>query len=81
MNVLDRAIRHQQSIFVIEILPIAGCAVHRSLHESTVFWMNTLKDRVDSGGARLVIAKNSEAFLRPGDFAAGDVPAEAASLA
>jgi hypothetical protein len=63
MNVFDRAIRHQQSIFIIEILPLPRCAVDRPLHESPVFRMHTLKDHVDSDGARLVISKNSEAFL------------------
>jgi hypothetical protein len=81
MNVFDRAIRHQQSIFIIEVRPVDGCAVYRLLHESTIFRMNALKNHVEGDEPLFVVSKNSEALLRPEDSAAGDVPAEAAGLA
>src|SRR5437870_8297173 len=43
--------------------------------------VNTLNDRLDPDGRRLVVAKYPERFLRPDDFAAGDAPAEAAGAA
>jgi len=36
-NVSDRPIGHQQSMFQIEILPVAGCAVGCLLYESKIF--------------------------------------------
>src|SRR5271163_5324930 len=65
MHMFERTIRHQQSVFIIEILPIARCAMKSLLHENTIFWMHALKDHIKSNGERLAVSKNSETFLRP----------------
>ena len=81
VDMFDRAVGQQQSIFVIEILAVAGRAVDGSLYTRAVVRVNTLNDRLDPDGRRLVVAKYPERFLRPDDFAAGDAPAEAAGAA
>ena len=63
MNVFDRSIRHQQPIFIIEILALAGCALDRASHESAILRMNALQDHVEGDGGRFLVSKYSEAFL------------------
>ena len=63
MDMFDRAVRHQQSISMLEVLPVAGRAVDGLFHARTIFWMNALKDRGVLDGGDLVVAKHSEMFL------------------
>jgi hypothetical protein len=72
MNIFDRPIRRQESIFIIELLPLSGCAVVRRLHEGTIFWMSASKNHVNRNGRNLIVSKDT--FLRPQDFSARDVP-------
>ena len=81
MDMLDRTVGQQQSIFVIEILAVAGRAVDGSLYARAVVRVDTLNDRLDPDGRRLVVAEYPERFLRPDDFAAGNTPTEAAGAA
>src|SRR5439155_15595616 len=81
MDMLDRSVGHQQSISVREVLSVTGCALDGLFHARTIIWMNALKDRGVLDGGGLVVAKYSECFLRPDEFAAGDAPAEAAGAA
>src|SRR5437867_5501027 len=81
VDMLDRAVRHQQSISVLEVPSVAGRAVDGLFHPRTIVRMNALKHRGVVDGASLVVAKYSECFLRPNEFAAGDAPAEAAGAA
>ena len=78
MDMFDRAVGHQQPIFVIEILAVAGRAVDGLLHARPIVGMNALKDRVEADRRRLVVAEYPEGLVRPDDFAGGDAPAEAA---
>ena len=61
-------------MFMIEILPVAGCAVNCPLHESEIVRMDALQGHVEGGGSHLFVSKNSKSFLRPENFSAGDVP-------
>src|SRR4029077_2821547 len=81
VDMFDCAIRHQQSMFKIKILPVSGRAIDCRLHESEIFRMGALKDHFDSDGGRPVVSINSGAFLRPEDFSARYIPSEAAGSA
>ena len=81
MDIFDRAVGHQQSISVIEILPVAGCAVDGLLRARTIVRMNALKDHIEREKRGLVVAKYSESFVRPDDFAGDGAPAETAGVA
>ena len=50
MDMFDRAIRHQQSMFKIKILPILRRALDCLFHESRVFRMNALENDVPRVG-------------------------------
>jgi len=74
--------RHQQSIFVIEILgPRWTPGRWSSWAPAPIVGMNALNDHVERDKRRLVVAEYSESFLRPDDFAGGDAPAEAPGVA
>src|SRR5258708_38810600 len=78
MDIFGRIVGHQQSIFVIEIPSVAGRPVDGLLRARSIVGMNALNDHVERDERRLVVAKYSESFLRPDNFAGSDAPAEAA---
>ncbi len=45
MDIFHRAIRHQQSIFMVEILSVAGRAIDGLLHGSAIFRMGALHNK------------------------------------
>ena len=81
MDMFDRAVGHQQSISVREVLPVAGRAVHGLLHARTIIRVDALNDCFELDGGGLVVAKYSKCFLRPDNFAAAGAPAKAAGVA
>src|SRR5919109_5218164 len=81
VDMLDRAIGHQQSITMREVLALAGRAVDGPLHASAIVRMNALNDGGELDGRGPFESKYSERLFRPDDFAAGDAQAEAAGVA
>ncbi len=57
-------------MFVLGVLSVAGCAVNRLLHESTIFRMDALKNHVDGDGTRIFVSKDPEKFLGSEAFSA-----------
>src|SRR6267378_1805254 len=76
MDMFHRAIRHQQSIFKIKILPILRRAVEDLFHKGRVFRMNTLEHTFHGRCRGSVILEDSVGFLRPDDLARGNSPAK-----
>src|SRR5258708_33323239 len=81
MNILGRAVGHQQSILVVEIPSVVGCPIDGLLRAGPILWMNALNDRIERDGRCLVVAKYSKSLLRPDNFPGDDTPAEAAGVA
>ena len=81
MNVFHRAIRHQQSVFMIEILSIAGGLPDGFLHGSAIFRMGPLENKFQGRFHRLVALEDLEGLVRPDDFSARGIPAEAPGAA
>src|SRR3979411_1051528 len=63
MDIFHRAIRHQQSIFMVEILSVAGRAIDGLLHGSTIFRMGALDNELYGWFRRRVTLKDSKGFL------------------
>src|SRR5258708_36024765 len=80
MNILGRAVGHQQSILVIEIPSVVGCPVDGLLRAGAILGMNALNDRIERDRRCLVVDKYSKSLLRPDNFPGDDTPAEAAGV-
>src|ERR1700730_1796585 len=80
-DILHGAIRHQQSVLMVEILPFTRGLVEGRLHGSAIFRMRPLKTQLHSRSRRSVELEDAEGFLRPENFAVRDVPAKAPGLA
>ncbi len=81
MEVFDCAIRHQQSIFVIEVISVDGSTVNGPLHGGAVFRMGALDNKFQGRFCRSVNLKNTVGFVRPDDFSVGNIPSEAPGAA
>src|ERR1700739_837924 len=79
-DILDGSIRHQQSMFKIEISPIQRRALDCLLDEGHIFRMNPLKNEFHGGFRGGGVLEDSKGFLRPENLAAGGPPAETARL-
>src|ERR1700687_4756977 len=77
MDIFHRAIRHQQSIFMVEILSVAGRLIDDLSYGNAVFRMGALDNKFRGRLRRPVTSKDSEGLLRPNHLARGDVPADA----
>src|ERR1700730_3421265 len=81
MNIFHRAVRHQQTMFMVEILSLARGAIDGLLHGSAIFRMGALDDKFHGRLRRPVTSKYSESLVRPDNLSACDIPSKAASAA
>src|SRR6267378_3036531 len=63
MDIFHRAIRHQQSILMVEILSVAGRAIDGLLHGSAIFRMGALDNKFHGRFRGSVTLEDSEGFL------------------
>ena len=81
VDVPDGAIRHQQSMLEIDVLPRLRRPVDRLLHPGSVFGVNPLEDAFDGRCGRAVVLEDSKGLVRPDDLAGGRLPPEASRMA
>ena len=77
IDVLDRAIRHHQAIFMLKIPSILRRALDGLSHQGRVVRMNPLEDELDGGCRRAVVLEDAKRFVGPADLAGGGPPTEA----
>src|ERR1700674_4330024 len=81
VDMSDAAIRHQQAMLKIKIGPFPGRAIERLLHEIPVLGMKSLQCPFQCRLGRSIVVKDLVGFLRPVDFSARNIPAEASGRA
>src|ERR1700739_1109227 len=73
-DILHRAIRHQQPVFMIEIPALAARVIDGLLHSSAIFRMGAL-DYAFHGRPRLSVQlEYPKRFIGPEDFSSGSIP-------
>src|SRR6266849_10755334 len=77
----DAAIWHQQAMLKIKIGALPGRAVEGLLHEIPVLGMKSLQYPFQCRLDRSIVCKDLVGFLRPVDFSARNIPAEASGRA
>src|SRR3984885_5833279 len=78
--VLHRAVRHQQSILMVELLTFIGRTFNDRPNGRAIFRMRTLNDQFERWFGRLIISKDSKALVCPEYFSARYIPSEAPGL-
>ena len=68
MDIFHCAIRHQQSIFVIEVLSVDGSSVNGLLHGGAIFWMGAFDNKFHGRFCRPVNLEDTKCFIGPEDF-------------
>ena len=63
LDIFHRPIRHKQSMFLVEILSVAGRAIDGRLHGSAILRMGTLNYEFHGRYNRRVASKNSESLV------------------
>src|ERR1700730_10575022 len=81
VDMSDAAVRHQQAMLKIKIGPFPGRAVEGLLHEIPVLGMKSLQRPFQCRLGRSIVFKDLVGFLRPVDFSAQNIPAEASGRA
>src|SRR3982074_3391580 len=81
VDMLDRAVRHQQSISVREVLPVAGRAVDGLLYAHTIIRVNALHDCIEPDRRGSLALEYSERLFRPDNSPRGGPKAIAAGVA
>src|ERR1700681_4181999 len=81
VDMSDPAIRHQQAMLKIKISPFPGRPVESLLHEIPVVGMKSLQYQLQCRLGRWIVFKDLVGFLRPVDFSAQNIPAEASGRA
>src|ERR1700691_1126701 len=81
VDMLDPAIRHQQTMLEIKIRPFPGCALQSLPHEIPVVGMKSLQHRRQSRLSRPIVFKDFVGFFRPVNFSAQNIPAETSGRA
>src|SRR5205085_11605696 len=77
MEMLDLPVRHQQALLVVEISMTISHAIAMALNDRAVVGMDPLHDDIERRLDVTLDAHDVVCFLRPIDFAGGDLPAEA----
>src|SRR5439155_16877588 len=77
-DMLHHPIGHQQPMLETQVRSVARRAIDHLLYEATVLRMDSVQHQIQSGLHRPVVSKDAISFLRPDDFAGGNVPAETA---
>ena len=78
MDVFEGAIRHQQSMFNIKIVPLLRRALEGLLHAGHVIRVGSCEYPFDRGYHRWVVVEDAKGFLGPEEFSGGNMPAETA---
>ena len=81
VEVLDRAVRHQQTMFKIKVCLVPGRAVESLLPQISVVGMNALEYELQGWLKRSIVLKDRIGFFRPVDVSVEHAPAEAACVA
>src|SRR6266849_4891587 len=63
MDIFHRAVRHHQSVFMVEILSVARRLIDGSLHGSAVVRMGALENKFYGWLRRLVTLEDSKGFV------------------
>src|SRR5262249_10171237 len=63
VQVLHRAVRHQQSVFMLEILMVSQRLIDYLLHGSAIFWMGALNDEARGRFRCRIVLKNTIGLL------------------
>ena len=63
VNVFRRAIRHQQSIFMVELFSVARPAIDGLLHGSAIFRMGALDNKLQGRFRRPITSEDSESLV------------------
>ena len=80
-DMLNRSIRHQQSMFKADILPILRRTLDFLSHEGYIFRMGPLQNKFHIRLHAWVALEDAKGFLRPADFPGLNIPPEAAGVA
>src|SRR5208337_2435503 len=78
---LDRTIRHQQSMFKTYIFPILRRARDLLFHRGYIFRMSAMQNKFHLRLHAWVVLEDAKGFLRPTDFPGLNIPTEAAGVA
>src|SRR5947207_12346201 len=81
LTILDRSVRHHDSMFVLEILHFPSCPLHELIMRIEGVRGNPFAHPLESGLGRWIPFKDSKHFVRPADLAGDNIPTEAASKA
>ncbi len=81
MQVFDRIVPSQQTIFNIETCPLMGRIFDRLLYTNSILGMNSFKHPLQRWLNGSIMFKDLEGFFRPIGFSAENAPAEGASMA
>src|ERR1700685_3712945 len=81
VDMLDSAIRHQQTMLEIKIRSFPGCAIESLPHEIPVVGMKSLQYRCQCWLSRPIVLKDFVGFFRPVNFSAQNIPAETSGRA
>src|SRR5689334_17758891 len=78
MHVLDRSIRHQQTVLPLKIVAPVSCLLDHLLVQREVFGMHTRADHVERDFRSRLQFVNAIELLRPRDLVSSDVPGKTA---
>src|SRR4051812_45374400 len=81
LKMLDRSVRHHDSMFVFEILHFAVCPLRELIMRIEVVRVNPFAHQLESRLGRRIPFKDSKRSVRPADLAGENIPTEAASEA
>ena len=76
MDVLDGAVRHQQPVLDLPIVPVARDPLEQTLEKPAIVWMGSLDNKIEGRRGSWIALENAKGLGRPADFAAVDAPAE-----
>ena len=80
VDMFDHAIRHQQAMLKIKILPVPRRTLNDLFDQGCVFRMNPLENKFRGRFRRSVILEDSKSFLGPDELAGGRLPTEAPDM-
>src|SRR4029077_6850810 len=81
VDVLDGAVRHQEPMLDLPIVPVARHAVEQALEKPAIVGMGSLDNEIDDGRDARIALENAIGLGRPADFAGVDPPTEASRKA
>src|SRR3954469_10488816 len=79
MDVLDRALRHQESMLEIEAFALFSILDH-SPHKGQIFRVRALEDVINSWLGVSIVLKDPESLVRPDNFSGRQIPTKAGGV-